>query len=38
MMQLIYVVVLFKECNKTNKKELVVFNEMLFNISEVKDK
>ena len=40
MMQLIYVVVLFKECNETNKKkkELVVFNEMPFNISEVKDK
>ena len=39
MMQLIYVVVLFKECNKTNKKrESVVFNEMPFNISEVKDK
>ena len=36
MMQLIYVVVLFKECNETNKKkkekELVVFNEMPFNI------
>ena len=40
MMQLIYVVVLFKECNETNKKKrvLVVFNEMPFNISEVKDK
>ena len=39
MMQLIYVV-LFKECNETNKKkrELVVFNEMPFNISKVKDK
>ena len=33
MMQLIYVVVLFEECNETNKKkELVVFNEMPFNI------
>ena len=35
MMQLIYVVVLFKECNETNKKkkkELVVLNEMPFNI------
>ena len=40
MMQLIYVVVLFKKCNETNlkKKELVVFNEMPFTISEVKDK
>ena len=29
----IYVVVLFKECNETiKKKELVVFNEMPFNI------
>ena len=35
MMQLIYVVVLFKECNESNKKKrgkLVVFNEMPFNI------
>ena len=33
MMQLIYVVVLFKECNETNKKKgIVVFNEMPFNI------
>ena len=33
MMQLIYVAVLFKECNETiKKKELVVFNEMPFNI------
>ena len=38
MMQLIYVVVLFKECNETNKnKELVVFNETPFNVSKVKD-
>ena len=41
-MQLIYAVVLFLsnnffKCNLTNKKELVVFNEMPFNISEVKD-
>ena len=34
MMQLIYVVVLFKDCNETNKKnkELVFFNEMPFDI------
>ena len=34
MMQLIYVVVLFKERNETNKKkkELVVLNEIPFNI------
>ena len=38
MMQLIYVVVLFKEYNETIKKELDVFNEIAFNISEVKDK
>ena len=38
MMQLIYVVVLFKEYNETIKKELAVFNEIAFNISEVKDK
>ena len=40
MMQLIYVVVLFKECNETNyiKRILLFFNEMPFSISEVKDK
>ena len=31
MMQLIYVVVLFKKCNETNKKEFIVVNEMPFN-------
>ena len=40
MMQLIYVVVLFKECNETNKKKGIscFLMKCLFNISEVKDK